>query len=316
MKTKSSLKPFALITAFFIVLCSSCTFSHSIPENPQKVASPQMDGEEWANVKSPSSPLRGWEFLASKLKQQGIEEETIRSIFADENLPLWTPISFKVRPQEPFSMYQKSNTPQARKNALEFYKQNKADFIRSSKKLPVEPEIILSILQIETRCGQNTGNQPIFYWLGRLVSTGFPPNILYNVKNSKEEPAPTYKELEERAEWLEEEFMPHLVSLVQLSQNLSVSPLSIKGSYGGALGLPQFLPGNIEKYGYDGDDDGAINLFVPADAIFSIANFLQSHGWKKGMTRAQKKSVILHYNRSNAYAETILTMAATLKKSM
>ncbi len=310
---------FILHTTFLHLFLSSCTFSQnriSIPETPEQVNRYEISAEEWAQKKAPRSNLRGWEHLASKLKQRGVSEHTIGSIFSDEQMPLWTPIPFKVRPQESFSLYRKSNTPQARKNALSFYSENRAHFKKSSIRFSVEPEILLAILQIETQCGKNTGTQPIFYWLSRLVSAGFPPNIKYNVENSTEDPSPTYRELEERAEWLEEEFMPHLMSLIQTSETLAIPPITIKGSHGGAIGLPQFLPGNIEKYGFDGDGDGIINIFVPADAIFSVANFLEQHGWKKGMSRAEKKSVILFYNRSNAYAETVLAMAEALKKGM
>jgi membrane-bound lytic murein transglycosylase B len=308
-----------LHTVLLLAVLSSCSFSQNrtdIPENPETVATYDTTAEAWAKEHSPRSPLRGWEYAASRLRQHGIEESAIKAIFSDTSMPLWTPIPFKVRPQEPFSLYKKSNTPAARKNALEFYKKHRAYFTRSSKLLSVEPEIVLAILQIETQCGKNTGSQPIFYWLARLVSAGFPPNIRYNAENSKEDPAPTLRELEERAEWLEEEFIPHLIALIKTSESLSIQPISITGSHGGAIGLPQFLPGNIEKYGFDGDGDGAINLFVPADAIFSVANFLKSHGWKKGMSRSEKKSVILFYNRSNAYAETVLNMADALKKMM
>jgi membrane-bound lytic murein transglycosylase B len=297
-----------------LISCSAIQSKSDIPPSPEKIASHEILAEDWAKEKSPISSLRGWEFLASKLKEQGIDDDTIISVFSNERMPLWTPIPFKVRPQESFSLYQKSNTLKARQNALSFYNEHKNFFLKSEQIHSVEGEIILAILQIETQCGKNTGNQPIVYWLSRLVSTGFPPNIQYNVRNSKEDPLPTYRELEERAEWLEEEFMPHLISLIRMSQDISVEPVTILGSHGGAIGLPQFLPGNIKKFGFDGDDDGVINLYNPADAILSVGNFLNHYGWKKGLSRSEKKNLILNYNRSNAYAETVLNMSEELKK--
>jgi membrane-bound lytic murein transglycosylase B len=316
MTIHSPLPPFLLFLILPLISCSAIQSKSDIPESPEAVATHEILAEDWAKEKSPRSSLRGWEYLASKLKKQGIDEDTITSVFSNEKMPLWTPIPFKVRPQESFSLYQKSNTLKARQNALSFYNQHKKFFLKSETILSVEREIILAILQIETQCGKNTGNQPIFYWLARLVSAGFPPNIQYNVRNSREEPPPTYRELEERAEWLEEEFMPHLISLLRMSQDISVEPVSILGSHGGAIGLPQFLPGNIKKFGFDGDGDGVINLYNPADAILSVANFLNHYGWRKGLSRNEKKNLLLNYNRSNAYAETVLRMSEELRKQM
>lgn len=301
-------------------LVSSCSLSEP-KANPSKSSASyhqwkDIKGDDWAEKISPHSKLRGWEYLVSKLENKGIERDVIREIYSDESMPLWTPITFKVRPRESKVMYHKSNTQKARQNALQFYNSYKSSFKKSYAKLGVEPEIVLAILQIETQCGKNTGNQAIIYWLSRLVSAGFPPNIEYNVRNTEEEPRPSYRELEERAEWLEEEFMPHLISLINTSSEIGVSPISVKGSYGGAMGLTQFLPGNISKYGYDGDGDGVINIFVPEDAIFSVANFLKQHAWKKGLSKKEKRNIILFYNRSDAYADTVLSMSELLKRQM
>lgn len=305
---------FIFCLSFIGLSACSKNISLNIAESSRSLLNSDIDGEEWAKDYAPQSKLRGWEYLATKLNKQNVPLEIIENILSDKEMPLWTPIPFKVRPQESKAIYQRINTLAAQKNALGFYNQHRRYFKAAEQRFGVDKEIILAILQIETQCGKNTGNEPIFYWLSRLVSAGFPPNIRYNVKESKEEPKPTYRELEERAEWLEEEFMPHLLSLINTSNELQVKPISITGSKGGAIGLPQFLPGNIKKFGVDGDLNGVINLFTPADAIFSVGNFLKSHGWNKGLSVKEKKKVILEYNRSTAYAETVLNMASDLKK--
>jgi membrane-bound lytic murein transglycosylase B len=46
--------------------------------------------------------------------------------------------------------------------------------------------------------------------------------------------------------------------------------------------MPQFMPGNILKYGVDFDGDGRVDLRdSAADAIGSVANFLVQHGWSR-----------------------------------
>src|SRR5690606_36406336 len=57
----------------------------------------------------------------------------------------------------------------------------------------------------------------------------------------------------------------------------------IKGSFAGAIGLPQFMPGSILNWAKDGDRDGKIDLLnSPEDAIASVGEFLKAHGWKPG----------------------------------
>ena len=58
---------------------------------------------------------------------------------------------------------------------------------------------------------------------------------------------------------------------------------SVKGSYAGAIGIPQFMPGSYRRYALDFDGDGGADLRgSPADAIGSVANFLARHGWQRG----------------------------------
>jgi membrane-bound lytic murein transglycosylase B len=57
----------------------------------------------------------------------------------------------------------------------------------------------------------------------------------------------------------------------------------VKGSYAGAIGIPQFMPGSYLRYAVDFNGDGAIDLRESAaDAIGSVANFLRQHGWQPG----------------------------------
>ncbi len=63
-----------------------------------------------------------------------------------------------------------------------------------------------------------------------------------------------------------------------------LDPFNLKSSYaGGAVGMPQFMPSNIIKFGREFSGDGRINIFKSgADSIGSIANYLHKHGWKRG----------------------------------
>lgn len=79
--------------------------------------------------------------------------------------------------------------------------------------------------------------------------------------------------------------------MLLLAREAQRNPLSYKGSYAGALGLPQFLPSSVRQYS-DGDGDNRIDLEnAPADAIASVANFLQQHGWQKNGTVVSRAQI-------------------------
>ena len=77
-------------------------------------------------------------------------------------------------------------------------------------------------------------------------------------------------------------FASELEAYLLMTRRTGLDPLQPKASWAGALGLPQFMPSNIKKYGVDYDGDGAVNLWTPHDAIGSIANYLRKHGWRPG----------------------------------
>jgi membrane-bound lytic murein transglycosylase B len=80
-------------------------------------------------------------------------------------------------------------------------------------------------------------------------------------------------------------FRGELENTLLLAQHEGVDPFSLLGSYAGAVGLPQFMPGSILRWGVDFDNDGHVNLRTSvADAIGSVANFLVEHGWKRDHT--------------------------------
>jgi membrane-bound lytic murein transglycosylase B len=78
-------------------------------------------------------------------------------------------------------------------------------------------------------------------------------------------------------------FREELKELLLLARDLGLDPLAVKGSYAGAMGLPQFMPSSIRKYAVDFDQDGIIDLAgSTSDAIGSIAAYLKSFGWADG----------------------------------
>ena len=136
-----------------------------------------------------------------------------------------------------------------------FYKKYSRTLERAASQYGVPSEYILGIMGVETIYGGNVGTDRA---LDALATMGF--------MNSR------------RGSYFESELEAYLL----MTRRTGLDPTKPKASYAGALGLPQFMPSNIKKYGVDYDGDGAVNLWTPHDAIGSIANYLNKHGWKRG----------------------------------
>ncbi|AXI03075.1 lytic murein transglycosylase B [Aquirhabdus parva] len=127
---------------------------------------------------------------------------------------------------------------------------------RAESTYGVPAEIILGILGVETGFGGHKGS---FQALDALSTLAF-----------KDTRRPDY-------------FKQELAELLVFARDEKIDVTTIKSSYAGAIGYPQFMPSNIRQYGVDFDGSGRIDLVnSPIDAIGSIANYLASHGWQKG----------------------------------
>lgn len=137
-----------------------------------------------------------------------------------------------------------------------FLAENMTALTAAEAQYGVPKEIITAIIGVETIYGRNTGN---FSTVAALATLAFdyPP----------------------RAEL----FRRELESLFLLAHERGVNPLDFKGSYAGAIGLPQFLPSSVRAFAVDFDHDGVIDLRnSPADAIGSVASYLAENGWQRG----------------------------------
>ena len=181
-----------------------------------------------------------------------------------------------------------------------------------SSKYCVAKEVVVSILLVETRLGDFLGARWAFNSLASMalcsnLETVRPYLKGELVRTRNESLARTI--CQQKGDWAYAE----LTALLLYADWSGFDPLSIPGSIYGAIGLCQFMPSNVLWYGVDADDDGRIDLFTKADALHSIANYLRGHGWKCTMDRNSQLQVILDYNKSLVYANTVLAVAEKLK---
>ncbi len=135
-----------------------------------------------------------------------------------------------------------------------FMTSHRAALERAEQRYGVPASVIASIIGVETIYGRNTGR---FETLSALSTLAFdyPP----------------------RADL----FRRELEALLLLAREEHRAPESYRGSYAGALGLPQFLPSSVRNWADDFDGNGNIDLMNPVDAIGSVARFLSEHGWER-----------------------------------
>jgi membrane-bound lytic murein transglycosylase B len=147
---------------------------------------------------------------------------------------------------------------------VRFWQNNRNALERAEREYGVPASVIVGIIGVETLYGQNTGN---FRILDALATLAF-----------------HFPSAHPRAAARQAFFQSELEQFLLLTSRSGADPLSIRGSYAGAMGLPQFMPSSWAKFAVDFDGDGRIDLFgSPTDAIGSVANYFKAFGWRPGM---------------------------------
>lgn len=260
-----------------------------------------------------TGPHKGWDYLALRLRQNGIPEKMLQDVYGDKRMPPFSEIPFAAAPKETLRQYKEFTDPKRIQIAKAQLKKHRKHFSEAEEKFSVERTVIAAILLVETHFGENTGKSSVLNQLSRVASVGDPRNLIWNTKRLQEEDQ-TLKEEEvrARARYLESVFLPEVQALMKIHGRRMLDIYSLKGSIAGAFGYCQFLPSSYLRFGVDGDEDGDIDLFSFADAIHSAAHYLHKHGWKDSLNEESKLKVLWHYNRSAPYGMTILKVAGLL----
>jgi membrane-bound lytic murein transglycosylase B len=139
---------------------------------------------------------------------------------------------------------------------LAFWEKHRDLLTRAEKEYGVPAQIIVAIIGVETMYGTNTGSDRVMDALATLAFH-YPKRAAF--------------------------FRSELEHFLLLTREQNLDPLALKGSYAGAMGMPQFISSSYRHYAVDFDGDGRIDIWNdPADAIGSVANYFKVHGWTLG----------------------------------
>ncbi|MBO4368821.1 MAG: lytic murein transglycosylase [Desulfovibrio sp.] len=269
-----------------------------------------------------SSLAPRWQYLVNRLAQDGLSDPAVVALFA--SLPAThtqSPMGRKI-----LALYKKKFFPSRTIKKTDYYKgvvseknartckdyleEHRASFEKAWERYSVPPAIAVSLLFVETRLGTVLADVPenAFYTLASMAASRTPHDIaswLPKMRGYKKRLDWIEKTMRARAEWAYTETK----ALVQYMMANAIDPKALPSSIYGAVGLCQFMPSNIALYGADGDGDGRIDLFQIEDATMSLAKYLAKHGWKRDLTRDQQHALLMKYNHSKMYANTILALA-------
>lgn len=136
----------------------------------------------------------------------------------------------------------------------QFWRENEQVLQEVSEKYQVAPEMIVAIIGVETSYGKIKGSFRVIDALSTLAFD-YPPRQTF--------------------------FRKELANFFKLSAEQKHDPLTLKGSYAGAMGYGQFMPSSYRAYAVDHDQDGFADIWENRkDAIASVANYFAKHGWK------------------------------------
>jgi len=219
--------------------------------------------------------------ITELVKEHGFDEQYVVSIFDQINyLPqLIENISKPAEKTKTWAEYRNIfMTPKRIAAGVIFANQHQELLTRAENKTGVPKEILLGILGVETYFGRIQGSYKVIDSLYTLVA-GYPPRSDF--------------------------FKKQLIQLFYLCREQNLPIESIKGSYAGAMGAPQFIASSYRNFAIDGNSDGKIDLFNSwDDVVMSVGNYLEKNGWQSNED-ILSESTTIESELSSYFSKTI-----------
>lgn len=208
-------------------------------------------------------------FVAKMCHKHGFEQEELCALFGQVR-PQPKIIKAMEKPKEgkatPWYVYRAIFiTPERARQGARFWQKHEKVLAEVEKQYGVPAQVIVAILGVETQYGQNKGTYRV---MDALTTLAF--------------------DCSRRGKYFQDELEQYLL----LTRDQNLDPLSLLGSYAGAIGLPQFMPSSYRRYGVDFVHDHQVNLVDNrADVVASVANYFKANGWLTGQPVAVRANV-------------------------
>jgi membrane-bound lytic murein transglycosylase B len=197
-------------------------------------------------------------FIQDMVQKHQFNGESLRKLFArvEPNPAVISQISAPLT-DLPWHQFRRRYVDAVRINGgVKFWQEHAATLARARREFGVPEEVIVATIGVESIYGRNTGRFGVLEALS-MLAFNYPPRA--------------------------QRFRSELEHYLLLAREARFDAIQVKGSYAGAIGIPQFLPSSYRRYAVDFDGDGRRDLVnSAADAIGSVANYYRSHGWREG----------------------------------
>ncbi len=252
--------------------------------------------------------------LQKRLIQDGFDKGRIKELYSKPQVYFETKgvARFLVHSEATLN-YDQFSSPVSIRKARQYMQKHQSILASTSMSYGVDKEVITAIILVESRLGNFLGGPSTVNMLSTMASL-YDSNVramFWNetLKSQKLSMKRYEKWARRKSNWAYSE----LKAFLKYTARENIDPVTVYGSYAGALGIAQFMPSSILAYAKDGNNDGQIDLFNHADAIASIASYLKHFGWHAGIDKKRAKKVIYRYNKSSYYVDAILKISALLK---
>ncbi|HYF98043.1 MAG TPA: lytic murein transglycosylase B [Coxiellaceae bacterium] len=214
-----------------------------------------------------SLPTPMQSFINQMVQNQHFDRKTLTTLFKQVELQpsiiksITTPYE-----AQPWYKYRSHFLNQARiEGGVNYWKKNRKFLEAAQQRYGVDPAIIVGIIGVETNYGNLIGHYRVIDALSTLAFN-YPP----------------------RSKFFTEELKEYLL----MCRQQGINPLSLKGSYAGAFGIPQFMPSSSRRFAVAYNPNSIIDISNKhEDAIMSVANYFKTNHWQLGSPVATPVSI-------------------------
>jgi membrane-bound lytic murein transglycosylase B len=262
-----------------------------------------------------------------------LDDPRAETIYGEKTVSIVAPSMITRQRQDHLDLMAKFLQPERIEAGLQFRAEKDTVLAVTEQKTGVEREVIIGILMWESKLGTITGDWVAFNALAsqayfideanaealertdeKALLTVAAPKKKKGEQLTEEEQGKLAlarealaKKQQARVESIRARAKKNLLSLIRQCKSRGIDVFTMKGSWAGALGFPQFMPASL-RWAEDGNGDGKIDLFEMDDAIASVGKYLQAANFKRSPREA-----VYDYNHEQAYVDGVLAFAAALK---